>query len=117
MNEFDTGVGKQPLGILFAGYGAVVLVLVLTLVLSPTGINAWVPYLLFWVVSVLAYVAPFTLFYLANGKVERESKSLKYDRKAVNFARFGLLIVGLVSSTTISLFLATEISKTLNAGG
>ena len=117
MNEFDTEVRKQPLILLFAGYAAVVFVLVLTLVLSPSGINAWAPYLVFWFISVLAYVIPFTLFYLANGKVERQSKSLKYDRKTVNFARFGLLIVGLASSTTISFFLATEISKTLNAGG
>ena len=114
MDEFNTNEGKQPLQILFFGYAAVVLVLVLSLVLAPKGIGAWAPYLLIWLFSVLAYVAPFAIFYLANGKVERESASLKYDRKVVNTARFGLLAFGLASSIFISFFAATEIARTLN---
>lgn len=116
MSDFDTSKGKQPLPILFAGYAAVVVVLVLSLVLAPTGVNAWLPYLGFWLVSVLAYVVPFTIFVLANGKVERNNAQLVYERKAVNLARFGLLVVGLISSTVIAYFLATEISKALNGG-
>ena len=116
MSDFDTSRGKQPLPILFAGYAAVVVILIVTLVVSPSGVNAWLPYLSFWVVSVLAYVVPFTIFVLANGKVERNNAQLVYARKAVNVARFGLLVVGLAASTTIAFFLATEISKALNGG-
>lgn len=116
MSDFDTSRGKQPLPILFAGYAAVVVILILSFVLAPTGVNAWLPYLGFWFVSVLAYVVPFTIFVLANGKVERNNAQLVYARKAVSFARFGLLVVGLVSSTIIAFFLATEISKALNGG-
>ena len=116
MGEFDTRVGKQPMAILYFGYVAVLLVLVVGRVLAPSGLNAWAPYLLIWVFSVLAYLVPFTLFVLANGKVERNSATLKYDRKTVNVARFGLLVFGLVASTFTALFLATEISKALNGG-
>jgi hypothetical protein len=114
VDEFDTRIGKQPLQILYFGCAAVILTLVVSRVLAPTGIGAWAPYLLIWLFSVVAYVAPFAIFYLANGKVERENATLKYDRKTVNLARFGLLVVGLISSVYISFFLATEISKALN---
>ena len=116
MDEFNANEGKQPLQILFFGYAAVVLVFVASIVLAPKGIGAWAPYLLIWLLSVIAYVAPFAIFYLANSKVERDHASFKYDRKVVNTARFGLLVVGLISSTFISFFLATEISKALNGG-
>lgn len=117
MDEFGSGIGKQPLGILFAGYAAVIVVAVLGRVFAPSGVNAWVPYLLFWFVSVLAYIVPFTLFYLANGRIERDFGVLKHDRKLVNFLRFGLVLVGIAASTYCAVFLATEISKTLNGLG
>lgn len=116
MSDFDTSKGKQPLSILFAGYAAAAVILVLGFLVKPSGTSAWLPYLGFWVVSVLAYVVPFALFLLANGKVERNNASLVYSRKAVNAARFGLLAFGLSVSVFISFFLATEISKALNGG-
>ena len=117
MDESVTGVGKQPLGILFAGFAAVIIVFVLGRVFAPEGINAWVPYLFIWVASVVAYILPFTLFYLANGRVERMHAALKHDRKLVNFVRFSLVALGILASTINSLYLATEISKTLNGLG
>jgi hypothetical protein len=116
LGEFDTSEGKQPLPILYAGYVAVLLTFVVGQIFAPSGLNAWVPYLGIWGFSVAAYLVPFTLFVLANGKVERKHGSLKYSSKAVNATRFGLLVVGVVCSTVISYFLATEISKALNAG-
>jgi uncharacterized membrane protein YbhN (UPF0104 family) len=116
LGEFDTSVGKQPLPILYAGYVAVALIFGISLIFAPSGLNAWVPYLGIWFFSVVAYLAPFTIFVLANGKVERKFGSLKYESKTVNLVRFGLLLFGILASTVISFFLATEISKALNAG-
>lgn len=116
MGEFDTSVGKQPLPILYAGYAAVALVFGISQFFAPSGLNAWVPYVGIWFFSVVAYLAPFTFFVLANGSVERKNGSLKFQRKTVNALRFGLLLFGVTCSTVISFFLATEISKALNAG-
>ena len=116
MGEFDTSEGKQPLPILVAGYVAVALIFGFSQFFAPAGLNAWVPYLGIWFFSVLAYLVPFTIFVLANGNVERKNASLKYASKTVNAVRFGLLLFGVSCSTVISFFLATEISKALNAG-
>lgn len=117
MENFETGVGKQPINILIFGYVAVVVVFVLGRVFAPTGLNAWIPFFGIWLVSIVAYLLPIALFYIANGKVERENAALHYDRKTVNLARFGLLILGLVTSVVVSFSLATELSKFLNGIG
>lgn len=116
MAEFDTSQGKQPLAILYAGYVAVALIFVLSQVFAPSGLNAWIPFLGIWLFSVIAFLVPFALFVFANGNVERKNGSLKYQRKTVNVLRFGLALFGVSCSTVISFFLATEISKALNAG-
>jgi hypothetical protein len=104
-----------PWTILIGGFLSIAIVLVLSLVLRPSGDLASAGLAGFWLFSLLAFLVPVAFFSVTDLK---RQLVLDYPThpKTVRTAKFGFLIVGLLASLFQVYQLATELSKLLNVG-
>lgn len=101
---------------LLIGLVAVSLALFVKLaILHPQGDAAWAGHLIYWLISLLAFLTPIALFSIVD---LRRQLDFNYpsNTKTVRFTRTAFLIVGLGLSLVNVYDLASELARVLNVG-
>lgn len=101
---------------LLAGFALILIVPVVKfLILPPQGNGAWVGHLLFWLTSLLAFLAPIAVFSVIDLKRQLDF-NYPSNSKTVRLARTFFLVVGLLLSLLNAYGLASELARVLNVG-
>ena len=106
--------GKAPWIWLVLGVSALLVLLALSFFLKPSGDDVALGYLIYWIVSLAAFLIPFGFF--VTGDLKQRSTSVFYysNPKTVSTVRGLYLVFGLLISTVFVYGLADELSRILN---
>jgi len=106
--------GKAPWHFLMIGAGATLLLLLVWVFVRPAGEFVILGNLLYWFVSMAAYLAPFMMFVIADMKIRTSSTYYYTNPKTVSGVRGIYLVSGLLISTIFAYGAADELSRVLN---
>jgi hypothetical protein len=110
----NSNQGKAPWHFMMIGAGATLLLLLVWFFVRPTGDFAITGNILFWILSMVAYLVPFMLFVISDMKIRTSSTYYYTNPKTVSGARGFYLGFGLLISTFFAYGAADELSRVLN---
>jgi hypothetical protein len=104
------GYQKPPYGLLGIGFILAPLSALLLLVAPPTGSNTILLGLLFWVIGLASYFAPFALFTLSDLEKQASLTYLRDPKKSASLRRL-LLLVGSICLLFPTFYLANSLAS------
>lgn len=107
--------GKAPWFWLVIGVGALVVLLVISFFLVPSGNSVALGYFTYWLLSLTSFLVPFGFFVTGDLKAKTTSTYYLTNSKTVSTMRALYLVFGLGVSTVFVYGLADELSRILNA--
>lgn len=105
-NEFV----RAPYSILFASNTILVILVALHLFVAPTGLNAWVIDLVFWLLAFAVFIAGYWLFTSRNQTLQRSPSYITDPVQPVKY-RMVYLAAGFVLNCVTAWPLADELSR------
>jgi len=106
--------GKAPWHFLFIGAAATVVLLGIWFFVRPAGDFIITGNLIFWVLSMAAYLVPFAIFVIAEMQIRSTVTFYYTNPKTVSGVRGIYLALGVIISTIFALGAADELSRVLN---
>jgi len=117
---FDGGqelsVVKPKWTFLVIGYLLTSIMLLIALLVRPTGSGSWIVYVLLWLSTLAAYLIPFSAFVTQDFDLVAKNPNADHlGRQNLGLFRNGLLLSGFLVSMIYVYLAAEEISRNLNA--